>query len=67
MLLNAAPEPIDFRLAEQPDGRWAQIFDTRLPEGLVRGAPAVLEPGGTFALDSRSLVLFQYAALPGDS
>ena len=56
----------DFRLAEQPPGRWVQIIDTRLAEGLVRGAPEVLEPGGTFALDARSLVLFQCAASSGD-
>jgi glycogen operon protein len=65
VLLNAAPEPVDFKLAEQPDGRWVEIFDTRIPDGLVRGTPAVLEPGGTFALDSRSLVLFQFAGTPG--
>ena len=57
LLVNAGPEPVSFRLAEQPPGRWVQIIDTRLAEGLVRGAPEVLEPGGTFALDARSLVL----------
>jgi isoamylase len=66
LLVNAAPEPIPFRLAAQPPGRWVQIVDTRLADGLVRGAPEVLEPGGTFALDARSLVLFQYAVSPGD-
>ena len=66
LLVNAGPEPVPFRLAEQPPGRWVQIIDTRLAEGLVRGAPEVLEPGGTFALDARSLVLFQCAASSGD-
>jgi glycogen operon protein len=61
ILLNAAPDSIDFRLADQPGGRWAAVLDTRLPGGLVRGAPATLEAGGTFRLDSRSLVLFQHA------
>jgi isoamylase len=66
ILLNAAPEAVDFQLAEEPDGRWVQIFDTRLPEGLVRGALAVLEAGGTFALEPRCFVLFQYAGAPGE-
>jgi isoamylase len=61
ILLNAAPEPVEFTLAEQPHGRWAQVFDTSVPDGLVRGAPTILAAGGTFPLDSRSLVLFQYA------
>jgi len=61
ILLNAAPEPVEFTLAEQPHGRWAQVFDTSVPNGLVRGAPTILAAGGTFPLDSRSLVLFQYA------
>ena len=61
ILLNAAPDPVEFTLAEQPHGRWVQVFDTSVPDGLVRGAPAILEAGGTFPLDSRSLVLFQYA------
>jgi isoamylase len=65
ILLNAAPEAFDFKLAEQPDGRWVEIFDTRIPNGLVRGTPAVIEAGGTFPLDSRSLVLFQFAGSPG--
>jgi isoamylase len=65
ILLNAAPEAVDFKLAEQPDGRWVEIFDTRIPNGLVRGTPAVIEAGGTFPLDSRSLVLFQFAGSPG--
>jgi isoamylase len=61
ILLNAAPEPVEFRLAGEPRGRWAQVFDTGVPDGLVRGGPAILEAGGTFRLDPRSLVLFQYA------
>ena len=65
LLLNACPDAIDFRLAPEPAGRWASVFDTRLPGGLVRGAPAVLEPGGTIPLDPRSLVLFQDAGAVG--
>jgi glycogen operon protein len=61
ILLNAAPEPVEFRLAPAIAGRWAQVFDTTLADGLVRGAPAILEGGGTFALEARSLVLFQHA------
>jgi isoamylase len=64
LLFNAAAEPVKFKLAEQPDGRWFQVFDTNLPDGLVRGVPALLEAGGTFPLDARSLVLFQFAGIP---
>ena len=64
ILLNAAPDAVDFRLAETPQDRWAAVLDTRLPQGLVRGEPAILESGGTFRLDPRSLVLFQHAPAP---
>jgi isoamylase len=62
ILVNAAPEALEFKLAEAPGGRWVRIFDTEIPDGLVRGAAAILEPGGTFRLDARSLVLFQNAS-----
>jgi isoamylase len=65
ILFNAAPEPVEFRLPEQPFGRWFAVFDTGLPEGLVRGVPTLLEAGGTFPLNGRSLVLFQFAGLLG--
>jgi isoamylase len=64
ILLNASPEPVDFHLAKQPHDVWVPVFDTRLPAGLVRGAHATLKSGGTFRLDSRSLVLFQHAPPP---
>ena len=65
ILLNAAPEAVAFNLAKQPDGHWVQVFDTALPEGLVRGTPTVLKSGGTFPLEPRSLVLFQFAGAAG--
>jgi isoamylase len=65
ILLNAAPDAVVFHLAKHPDGRWVQVFDTHLPEGLVRGTPTVLRSGGTFRLEPRSLVLFQYARAAG--
>ena len=62
VLLNAAPDSIEFRLNEAfPSDRWVQVFDTALAEGLVREAPAVLSPGASLALDARSLTLFQHA------
>jgi isoamylase len=61
ILINAAPDPIDFHLAKQPHDSWVQIFDTRLTGGLVRQQPATLRSGGTFRMESRSLVLFQHA------
>jgi glycogen operon protein len=67
ILLNAAPEPVDFTLAQQLDGQWAPVFDTTLADGLVRGTPQVLKAGGTFRLEARSLVLFQHAVAAGGS
>jgi glycogen operon protein len=60
LLLNADAEPVRFRLARQPEGRWLPIFDTRLPDGVVHSPARVLHSGGTFDLDPRSLVLFQH-------
>ncbi|HEX2725572.1 MAG TPA: glycogen debranching protein GlgX [Beijerinckiaceae bacterium] len=65
ILLNAAPEAVEFHLAGQPEGRWVQVFDTTLAQGLVRGAPTVVRSGGTFPLEPRSLVLFQYSGAAG--
>jgi isoamylase len=62
ILLNAAPDPVEFHLAKQPHETWVPVFDTRLHAGLARGTPAALNSGGTFRLDSRSLVLFQHAS-----
>ena len=60
LLINGTPEPVDFRLPRHvPPGDWLQVFDTGLPEGLVRENGATLAAGGTFSLDARSLVLFQ--------
>ena len=61
ILLNAAPDLVVFHLARHPDDRWAQVFDTRLPDGVVRGTPKILKSGGTFGMEARSLVLFQHA------
>jgi glycogen operon protein len=63
LLLNAAPDPVEFKLSEKLVGRWAHVFDTRVADGLVRGTPAILEAGGTFPLEARSLVLFQNTSL----
>ncbi len=64
MLLNAADEDVTFHLAQNfPAKRFIHSFDTRYPEGLVRGSPAVIEPGGTFVIASRSLALFQHSSL----
>jgi glycogen operon protein len=61
LLVNGSAEPVDFALPEAlPDGRWVQLFDTTLSEGLVRGEAAILQAGGTFRMEPRSLVLFQH-------
>ena len=68
LLLNADPEPVEFKLpADFPNGAWVLVFDTRLPSGLVRGEPVVLRPGGTFPMEGRSLVLFQGGETPEES
>jgi isoamylase len=65
VLFNAAPEPISFALCADFPGRyWAEVLNTHLSEGLVREAPAILKPGGSFELKARSLVLFQHADAP---
>jgi isoamylase len=61
LLLNAAPDPIEFHLSKNfPNGSWVQIFDTALSQGLVRDKPQILKPGGSFSLEPRHLVLFQH-------
>jgi isoamylase len=65
VLFNAAPEPISFSLcADFPSRYWAEVLNTHLSEGVVREAPAILKPGGSFELKARSLVLFQHAGAP---
>jgi isoamylase len=65
VLFNAAPESIPFALSPDfPSRYWIEVFKTNLPEGLVREAPAVLKPGGSFELKARSLVLLQHAKEP---
>lgn len=64
LLLSSAPEPVEFRLPEDfPNGDWVQVFDTRLPLGLVRKAPAILRRGTPVSIEPRSLMLFQHGHL----
>ena len=64
LLVNAAPEEVEFQLPKEfPEGSWVQVFDTRLPHGLVRQSPVILESGGSFPLEGRTLVLFQHRHL----
>jgi glycogen operon protein len=59
LLFNAHHEKIDFRLpALVAEGvRWLTVVDTAHEGGLTRGS--VLESGGVYALQGRSLVLLQ--------
>ena len=62
LLLNAGDQDADFRLPQSfPGDRWLHIFDTSIPDGLVRGAASVLAAGSSFTLAARSLALFQHA------
>ena len=62
ILLNAAPDPVDFHLATGAERRLDRgLRHARSRAALVRGTPAALTSGGTFRLDARSLVLFQHA------
>ena len=61
LLLNAADHRVRFHLPRDfPDGRWIQMFDTSLADGLVRGHRSALRPGGMFQIEAKSLVLFQH-------
>ncbi|WP_406856296.1 glycogen debranching protein GlgX [Alsobacter sp. KACC 23698] len=63
MIFNASPEDVSFTLTPNlRGGRWVKVFGTELPDGLVRGAPPVLEPGGACELLARSFVIFQHVA-----
>jgi isoamylase len=66
IILNAAPEDVDFRLPEVfPAERFVHVFDTGLPDGLVRAEPSVLEPGGVFKVPARTFALFQHVSEAG--
>jgi hypothetical protein len=66
LLLNASPEPILFHVApDLPGGPWRPVLDTTSGTGLPERPEILLEPGGTFDLASRSLVLFQHVAITG--
>jgi isoamylase len=59
LLLNAAPDEVPFRLAENfPNGAWFQLFDTAHRDVDPANRPIVFRTGETFPLASRSLVLF---------
>ncbi|MDB5569428.1 MAG: glycogen debranching protein [Hyphomicrobiales bacterium] len=61
ILMNADPEDMSFQLAPDfPADEFVQVFDTRIPGGIVRDSPFVLKPGGDFALEARSFVVFQH-------
>ena len=63
LLMNAGPEDTLFHLsADFPARRFAQVLDTRLGDGIVRENTQILEPGGAFLLEGRSLALFQHEA-----
>jgi glycogen operon protein len=65
LLFNAAPDMVEFRLGDDfQNGRWVQVFDTSLAEGLVREAPAIVTAGQAVLLEARSLVVFQHGYLP---
>jgi glycogen operon protein len=66
LLLNAGTAEVPFTIApDLPSERWLQVFDSTLPGGLVEQDPTVLQPGGTFPLPPRSLVLFQHGTAEG--
>lgn len=64
ILMNTAPDDVRFHLGQDfPAQRFVHIFDTRLPEDLVRDKPQILKPGSTFLLEARSLSPFQHEAV----
>ena len=63
ILMNAAPEDVDFILpADFNVQAFVHVFDTRLEEGLVRDDPFILKPGVSFNLMARSMAVFQHSA-----
>jgi isoamylase len=63
ILANASFETVPFRLSiELGPKAWAPIFTTATATGEVSQSMSQVEPGGTFALASRSLVLFRHVA-----
>jgi len=62
ILMNAAPEDVTFKLpADFPADAFVPVLDTRIPDGIVRDAAIVLQPGGAFLLEAHTLVLFQHS------
>jgi glycogen operon protein len=62
VLMNAAPEDVEFRLPEDfPGGRWTLVFHTGEPAGMVRSEAATLFAGGDCTLPGRTLMLFQHS------
>jgi glycogen operon protein len=62
VLMNAAPEDVEFRLPENfPGGRWTLVFHTGEPGGMVRGEAGTLAAGGGCTLRGRTLMLFQHS------
>jgi isoamylase len=66
IILNAAPEDVDFLLPEVfPAERFVHVFDTGLSDGLVRAEPSVIEPGGVFKVPARTFALLQHVSEAG--
>lgn len=59
LLLNAGPDAMAFRLADEVGGPWSPILDTATGDGSPAERAARVDRGGTFTLPSRSLVLFR--------
>lgn len=65
LLFNASDADVSFHLTPHlRGGRWVKVFSTELPDGLVRRASTILEPGGACDLLARSLLVFQHAVGP---
>jgi isoamylase len=59
ILFNAEPDGILFALPEDLPGRWRPILDSTSTDGGALDPEIVLEPGGSFSMTARSLVLFR--------
>ncbi|MCW5695746.1 MAG: glycogen debranching protein GlgX [Bauldia sp.] len=61
IILNAAPEPVEFQLPPDfPSRGWMPIIDTAAPSGLAAKDAAPLTPGGSRRVDAQSLLLFRH-------
>jgi glycogen operon protein len=63
VLMNAAPDPVDFMLPENfPEGEWVPILTTDSPDGVVTDKK-ILSPGHSYPMKPQSFIVFNHRSL----